>query len=168
MRDAATNFLVMHGLTREQARRRASRRCIFWASVHTDKSRHQVHTAEDSLVGGVYYLSAPPGRGYLKLFDPRGLTPKDINHTPEKKNIPKAPFHRTVDITPYDGLLLLFPGWMPHKVLPSKGMNSPDSKDKKYRISISMNLKGEWQETTALNVALNQPFSPASKQSKAG
>ena len=43
---------------------------------------------------------------------------------------------------------MLFPGWLVHSVLNATGPLSPPGT---YRVSLSFNLKGEWQDTGALH-----------------
>ena len=62
---------------------------------------------------------------------------------------PAPPFHRVHNVRPEEGKLILFPGWLIHDVKRSVGLSS---KKDGFRISISMNLKGEWQDTTALKL----------------
>lgn len=121
---------------------------------------------KDSLVGGVYYVRVPPRSGELLLFDPRGMSPmlsanvsEAVRAKAEAMGTPKStpPFHRTVSITPTDGKMVLFPGWLVHQVLPSRGL---DVARDGHRISISVNLKGEWQDTSALMVEGMGPAFP--------
>ena len=104
---------------------------------------------EDSLLGGVYYVSVPPYSGNLELFDPRSgfqtVCPNTVEH------LVNPPFHRTVHIQPEEGLLVIFPGWLVHGVRASTGL---DTAKHKFRVSISVNLKGEWQDTTSLRFLL--------------
>ena len=148
MREAAALFLERHGMDRATARSKAfSHNFLLWASVHTGDSIHEPHNTDDSLIGGVYYVTVPQHSGELALFDPRGKSPVKGGGADE---LPAPPFHRTVGIRPREGLMVLFPGWLVHQVLPSTGL---DVKKQRYRISISLNLKGEWQDTAALMVA---------------
>ena len=90
---------------------------------------------------------------------------------------PRPPFHRTLTVTPREGLLVLFPGWLVHSVLPanataetsvgagvgaggSESESESDSAGYEYRVSVSMNLKGEWQDTGNL-VVDHVPFDVA-------
>lgn len=146
MRHAARRFLGdTHGLDPDDADRKASHPLVVWVSVHTMESVHQPHVTLDALVGGVYYVNVPKNSGRLELYDPRGKSPLDLKE-PEAPSNP--PFHRTVGIQPSAGMLVLFPGWLVHSVLPS----SMDSSKEGYRVSISLNLKGEWQTTGSLSV----------------
>ena len=145
MKAASSQLLSVHSGNKADAWSKASHRTILWASVHTDKSLHEPHMTHDSLVGGVYYLRIPRAvAGDLALYDPRGLSPI----YGEGITLPKPPYHRRVVIKPTEGKLVLFPGWLIHQVLPSTG--KWDVQEHGYRISISVNLKGEWQDTAAL------------------
>ena len=79
---------------------------------------HQPHVHAQSAISGVYYVRVPPQAGDLKLQDPRGF--------------PMFPFERSHYISPEEGDLVLFPGWLPHAVLPTMG-DEP-------RIAIAFNL----------------------------
>lgn len=146
---AAVKVLQLHGLSEKKARRKAHHDIIFWVSVHTGNSVHEPHMTEDSLLGGVYYVSVPPFSGRLELFDPRSGVQTVCPNT--VKELVNPPFHRTVEIQPEEGLLVIFPGWLVHGVQASKGL---DVAQHKYRVSISVNLKGEWQDTTQLRFLL--------------
>ena len=116
----------------------------------------------------VYYVAVPPGSGALGLFDPRGKSPmlSPLYHDPRDgpptsrngagPSLPTPPFHRTIEVDPAEGLLVLFPGWLVHTVRPSVGLRPPSAGGgrggSRYRVSISVNLKGEWQDTAALVV----------------
>jgi len=146
MRHSARRFLGdTHGLQQQDAENKASHPLVVWVSVHTKESVHQPHVTQDALVGGVYYVNVPPGSGRLELYDPRGKSPLDLRD-PDARSLP--PFHRTIGVQPRPGMLVLFPGWLVHSVLPSQMDSSKDG----YRVSISLNLKGEWQTTGALSV----------------
>merc|ERR1712130_3846 len=145
-REACRIFFLSLGYSPERATMRSQHNLIFWISVHTGNSFHGPHKTDDALLGGVYYVNVPDNSGELALFDPRGMSPMLESIDPDKlfskKEIPSPPFHRTVAIQPYNGLLTIFPGWLMHQVLPSTGLNKNN-----YRVSISLNLKGEWQDT---------------------
>lgn len=121
-----------------------------WVSVHTTESVHQPHVTEDALIGGVYYVRAPPGSGRLEMYDPRGKHP--IYGLRSPTSLPEPPFHRTVALNPLEGRLVLFPGWLVHSVLPSTQLLPPTVEGDGYRVSLSLNLKGEWQDTGSLHL----------------
>lgn len=138
--ECAAAFLMTLGYSEADARNKAFHNTIFWASVHTGKSVHEPHNTRDSLIGGVYYVSIPARSGRLAIHDPRGRSPV---YPIRDQGLPEPPFHRVMSIAPREGLLVLFPGWLIHSVEKSKGPQVLS----KYRVSISVNLKGEWQDT---------------------
>ena len=179
-RDACARFLEKHGHSRRAAAAKAAGELVFWVSVHTSRSEHGPHNTADSLVGGVYYVEVPARSGALALFDPRGKAPTAAGKTgggsdgdgegaaagvdgaavggempPDPtgrhfsgKPLPAPPFHRVDTVRPVPGLLVLFPGWLVHQVLPAEGDAATELD--RLRISISLNLKGEWQDTSAV------------------
>ena len=117
-------------------------------------------------------MTAPPRSGELALFDPRGKPPTDAGKSgggggdgdgngggedgmPSDPTgrffsgmaLPSPPFHRVSTVRPVPGLLIVFPGWLVHQVLPAAGGAQLDQ----LRVSISLNLKGEWQDTSHVN-----------------
>eukprot|EP01038_Epipyxis_sp_PR26KG_P008190 gene8190-11079_t len=159
MRKASIEFLEKHGIIDSIARYKAIYHpLVVWVSVHTKDSVHQPHVTDDALIGGVYYVKTPKWSGKLELYDPRGKQPLRDLTDPTSLAVP--PFHRTVVIQPHESKLILFPGWLVHSVLRSSHAedydNSEDnnnevSEENEYRVSLSMNLKGEWQDTAALH-----------------
>jgi uncharacterized protein (TIGR02466 family) len=161
MRYGAFKFLMEHGFDETTALRKASHPVIIWVSVHDQESVHQPHVTNDALVGGVYYVHVPSYAGRLQLFDPRGKGPIGEGlRVPT--SVPLPPFHREMSIRPRESKLVLFPGWLVHSVMPATSsknqsfidvdtsVNHVDVKD--YRVSLSLNLKGEWQDTAALHI----------------
>ena len=148
MKAASSQILNIHTGDKADAWSKASHRTVMWVSVHTDASIHEPHMTHDSLIGGVYYLRIPKSvAGDLALYDPRGVSPLA---KPSSTRLPNPPYHRRVVIKPTEGKLVLFPGWLIHQVLPASG--KWDVRSHGYRISISVNLKGEWQDTSALTL----------------
>lgn len=156
MRTAAGVFLRRHGMNHSTSALKAAHPLVIWASVHTPESAHQPHVTDDALVGGVYYVRTPPDAGKLHIFDPRGKSPLDLA---DPLAFPSPPFHRGVRVSPEEGKLILFPGWLVHSVVPSskgggapKLLSAPENDQKQpYRVSLSLNLKGEWYDTSSLH-----------------
>ena len=175
MRRAASQFLELHGYPKSIALQKASHPLVIWVSVHAHgtTSHHQPHVTDDALVGGVYYVRIPPSSGRLQLYDPRGKQP--VWDLSDPTSHPSPPFHRSVGVQPREGKLVLFPGWLVHSVLPSSSdtidftqdrgqdrgqdreeVDPSEVEDRKtskrypHRVSISMNLKGEWKDTSSL------------------
>ncbi len=146
MRLAAIRFLRdYHGWSEEAAIRKASHSLIVWISVHTETSTHQPHVTEDALIGGVYYVKTPDGSGALDLYDPRGKHP--LYGLQEPTSPPEPPFHRIRSVKPRESTLVLFPGWLVHGVRTASEENPPNFHGN-YRVSMSLNLKGEWIDTS--------------------
>eukprot|EP00055_Hartaetosiga_balthica_P012238 m.58764 g.58764 ORF g.58764 m.58764 type:complete len:318 (-) comp7880_c1_seq2:59-1012(-) len=102
----------------------------YWATVNKWGIDHQAHTHLKSIVSGCYYLKTPPLSGDIRFTDPRGY--------------PQYPFMHRLNFSPIEGDLVLFPGWMPHTVLPTPGAEA--------RVAIAFNINGEeaeaWLDTT--------------------
>ena len=49
---------------------------------------------------------------------------------------------------------VLFPGWLVHQVLSAPSSAPMDELRDGCRVSISVNFKGEWQDTTGLSLVL--------------
>lgn len=142
-RSAALDYFQSHGFSHDMAAIKANQPLVPWVSVHRHDSTHQPHAHVSESLVGVYYVSVPSHAGVLQLFDPRGKNQfynMDDVHAPGM-----PPFHRVIEIVPRPGRLVLIPGWLLHKVL--EGDVTSDG----YRISIALNLKGEWQETSSLH-----------------
>jgi len=97
-----------------------------WASVHCNGSAHGRHTHTGHLLSAVYYAKVPLGTPPLML-DP-------IVNTIGAEPVP-------IHVEP--GVLVVFPSWAPHEVLPSSGAEE--------RFSISFNLPGSWAEGANLH-----------------
>jgi uncharacterized protein (TIGR02466 family) len=116
-----------------------------WFSVHRGSSRHITHDHEDSPFAAVYYPKVQEGDGRIVFDDPRGA-----HHTTASKENPESipppfpPFSgNRHHITPKRGDLLIFPGWLYHMVERS----AADSDE--YRVSLSVNIDGYWQQSIA-------------------
>jgi hypothetical protein len=83
------------------------------------------------------------------MYDPRGKHPLHDLKVPTSP--PNPPFHRIVSLAPAESLLVLFPGWLVHSVgAASVSEFAPQvraDQTVKYRVSLSLNLKGEWGDT---------------------
>lgn len=124
--DASDVFLAALGKTPEEIKGR-DRKYFAWASVHQNGIHHMMHTHPNNMLSGVYYVKVPNGSGPLVFSDPRGEIP---------------PFDEALIVKPSEGVLVLFPSWLGHEVLPT-GVSDP-------RISIAFNMPGEWADTSGL------------------
>jgi uncharacterized protein (TIGR02466 family) len=102
-----------------------------WANVNRDRDYNRTHTHGDSHWSGVYYVTLgnpDPARtpnGAIEFLDPRG--------SGATGKIPGSPAGFTATVTPTAGMMLLFPAWLSHGVLPYYGTGE--------RISIAFNLR---------------------------
>ena len=102
-----------------------------WANVNAPGDFNKMHTHPGATWSGVYYVdtgsSDPVGEGTpLHLFDPNPS--RASTFFPELSN-------SNVLITPEPGLMILFPSYVPHGVLPHRG--------DRERISIAFNVRKE-------------------------
>jgi uncharacterized protein (TIGR02466 family) len=116
-----------------------------WANVSRAEHYNGLHDHEGALWSGVFYAKVPPacaggGSGALVLRTAvGGLTSTqaaaaaapDAAETPS----PAVGWCRFAAVEPREGMLLLFPGWLPHAVLPLR-----DGPTCQPRISISFNV----------------------------
>lgn len=108
-----------------------------WANINRRGAYNVVHNHPNHHWAGVYYVHVgksdrdKPMSGLLEFSDPRpgaGLIPVD-----------NFGFGERVRIEPKEGMLILFPGWLPHFVHPYEGDDA--------RISIAFNVKLERVES---------------------
>lgn len=110
--------------------RNGEKMLCMWANVSKSKNRHAVHIHPNSFLSGVLYLSAPKIPGNIGFKDPRpGAEILTFNYTEE--SVFK---HRTREVIPQLGLLILFPSWLGH------GTNRGKFDDDEDRISLSFNV----------------------------
>ena len=99
-----------------------------WANALEPGAAHAMHSHPNNFLSGVYYVQIQPGADTINFHDPRPQT-----------GIIRPP---VVELTAYntdqvvvsvaEGMLLLFPAWLPHSV----SANRSD----RQRISISFNV----------------------------
>lgn len=93
---------------------------------------HALHAHPHSLLSGVFYVKIPEGAPPIIFNDPRGHY-KYIQY-PFKFGNSREMYKLLPEyvITPTDGMMLLWPGWLEHQV--------PSSKSSNERITIAFNL----------------------------
>lgn len=82
-----------------------------WAVVYRAGGSHELHGHHDAAVSGVYYVAAsddPADGGAIEIYDPRSTLQAREPQTPPG----------SVHIRPRPGLLIAFPAWALHRVLP--------------------------------------------------
>ena len=77
-----------------------------WTNVNEVGSKNVLHTHTTDAWAGIYYLQAE-GTGNLVFTNPANIL--------LQCNI-KSPYTRRTGIRPKDGMLVLWPGWVPHEV----------------------------------------------------
>ena len=81
-----------------------------WTNVNEVGSKNNLHTHTRDCWAGIYYIQAE-GTGNLTFFNPAN-TLLQCN--------PKSPMIRSYGVTPKDGDLFIWPGWVPHEVEENK------------------------------------------------
>ena len=93
-----------------------------WTNVNEVGSKNVLHTHTSDAWAGIYYLQVE-GTGNLVFTNPANLL-LQCN--------PKSPYTRKTGIKPEDGMLVIWPGWVPHEVL--------ENKSNKQRINIAWGI----------------------------
>ena len=93
-----------------------------WTNVNEVGSKNVLHTHTSDAWAGIYYLQVE-GTGNLVFTNPANLL-LQCN--------PKSPYTRKTGIQPEDGMLVIWPGWVPHEVL--------ENKSNKQRINIAWGI----------------------------
>ena len=98
------------------------------ANVHLEGGFNYAHVHSNCIISGVYYISCPPGSGELVFEDPRvqAVFANAYNQFHQDQG------HPDVSLTPSEGLLVLFPSWLSHRVEPSASFEP--------RISVPINV----------------------------
>ena len=84
----------------------------YWIQDYSKYESHELHAHGDSYISGVYYVRANKNAGALRFTNPNPLfTITAFNGDPKEEIY--------YEIHPQEGLLVLFPGWLSHEVIPS-------------------------------------------------
>ena len=83
--------------------------CI-WTNINDVGSKNVLHTHTEDAWAGIYYVQSE-GTGNLMFHNPAN-TLQQCNKL--------SPFIRKTGIMPKDGMLILWPGWVPHEVEENK------------------------------------------------
>lgn len=94
----------------------------YWTNVNEPGSTNALHTHHDDAWAGIYYIQAE-GTGELMFSNPA--------NTLLQCNM-KSPFTKMQGVQPKDGMLVLWPGWVPHEVW--------ENKSNKQRINIAWGI----------------------------
>tara|TARA_B100000131_G_scaffold171897_1_gene166077 strand:+ start:643 stop:1257 length:615 start_codon:yes stop_codon:yes gene_type:complete len=98
-----------------------------WWTVYEPGALIPRHSHSNSHISGAYYVRHPKGCGSIQFFNPFANVINHFNH-------PDLIFQTATDIEiePYEGMLLMFPGWLEHQT-------SPNASDEE-KIIVSFNL----------------------------
>ena len=99
-----------------------------WANVNAPGAGHRVHNHPNNYLSGVYYVRTHPGANTINFLDPRPQTA--IIRPPITELTAENTEQVVVDVA--DGVLVMFPAWLPHAVDPNRSDRT--------RISLGFNL----------------------------
>lgn len=100
-----------------------------WANISSKNNRHNMHLHPNSFISGVLYLNSPNNCGNIGFRDPRhSMEMLCMEFTDDS-----IFRHRTIEIEPITGRLILFPSWLQHGTRPGEFEND-------VRISLSFNV----------------------------
>ncbi len=103
-----------------------------WVNVNREGDHNLLHCHPGSLLSSVYYVSVPPAMngGLIYFRDPRGPAVAMVESL--EIDLPWVGTGTGIPFEPDTGLLLIFPGWLEHRVEPFRGEGE--------RISIAFNV----------------------------
>ena len=84
----------------------------FWIQDYQTSHSHGLHCHPLSTISGTYYIRANSYSGNLKFHNPNPYMDMEV---PLNPNIQQTYYN----IKPKKGLLVLFPSWLKHEILPS-------------------------------------------------
>lgn len=109
--------------------REGHRITCMWSNISKPQNRHNMHLHPNSFLSGVLYLNCPPNPGNIGFRDPRhSMEMMDYDYKEDSSFR-----HRTIEVEPKTGRLILFPSWLQHGTRPGNFIG-----DK--RISLSFNV----------------------------
>src|SRR6056300_1616693 len=103
-----------------------------WANIGGYKDSHRYHHHPHSMLGGVYYVSAPKDCGSIRFYHPYWET---MQYDWNKNTVLESNAYTigTMDMPVSSNTLYLFPNWLNHSV-------EPNLNKKEKRISIAFNM----------------------------
>ena len=98
-----------------------------WANINAPGASHKMHAHPNNFLSGVYYVQVQDGADTINFHDPRPET--GIIRPP----VTELTVYNTdqVVMTVEDGMLIVFPAWLPHSV--------DSNRSGQTRISVSFN-----------------------------
>ena len=82
---------------------------------------HDTHTHKDTHINGFYFLKCSNRTSFPILHDPRPA--KSMIQLPEKDEEITTSASKYYNFKPYPGMLLIFPGYVPHQFLVDNGVD---------------------------------------------
>ena len=102
-----------------------------WSIINSNKSSNSRHIHSNNYISAAYYVKAPENCGDIVFYDPREAKvirkPKSISGNSLNADV--------VNITPKEGLLVLFPSYLHHSV------NENTSGNERIVISFNLDIK---------------------------
>lgn len=99
-----------------------------WININEKGNSNNKHVHPVSSFSGTIYIQVDDNTGKIRFFD--DFFPQ--KHYPVRLNNDRI-FHQTVNYTPKNGMIIIFPAWLPHEVLPNESDLT--------RISMSFNIR---------------------------
>lgn len=100
-----------------------------WVNINNRHNSNARHTHVGSALSAVIYIQVDEHTGKIRFYDDHS----PIKHYPFRMPSKRNHFRLEEEYTPYPGMLLVFPAWIPHSVEPSQSDLE--------RISIAVNIK---------------------------
>ncbi|MDB2466825.1 2OG-Fe(II) oxygenase family protein [Planktomarina temperata] len=88
----------------------------YWSIVGNKYSYSARHEHGTAMLSGVLYVTTPEGSGNLRFCDPRPVKRMMNGEHYVSFRDKDDPRHNDVEITPGEGLLVVFPSWLEHEV----------------------------------------------------
>jgi hypothetical protein len=88
----------------------------YWVQDYSPNDFHRPHVHQASLLSGVYYVRANEQAGYLRFTTPNPYTWISLYDVPYEEKM-------YFNVKPQKGLIILFPSYLIHQVVPSDNNN---------------------------------------------
>ena len=104
-----------------------------WSIINSNKASNHRHIHANNYISAAYYVKAPKDCGDIMFYDPRDskVIRKPIMAKPNQLN------SEVINITPKEGLLVLFPSYLHHSV------NINQSQKERIVISFNIDLRSK-------------------------
>ena len=102
-----------------------------WSIINPTNSSNSRHIHSNNFISAAYYIKAPPDSGDIVFYDPRSA---NVIRTPVIGSRNKLN-STTFNVSPKEGLLVLFPSFLHHSV------NINKSKEERMVVSFNIDLR---------------------------